>query len=461
MHAPRAAGRYAIFGPIASGGMASVHVGRFQGPGGFSRVVAIKQLHPQFAGDPDFYAMFLDEARVASRIRHPNVVPILDVVAEAGELFLVMEYVQGEALSKLLHAARADIPLPIAIAIVVGMLEGLHAAHEARGENGEELAIVHRDVSPQNVLVGIDGVARVIDFGVAKAIGNSRVTRQGQIKGKVAYMAPEQIRARPLDARADVYASAVVLWETLTRKRLLGDADNDAASVLRALEGRFDPPSAHRPDIPAELDRIVARGLAPKAEDRFATAREMAQELERVATPAPAREVGLWVAACSGAAIDAREARVRSLEAESAVTALPLAAEAAPEPAAPADPVTTAIRPTPRRRSWTTAAISAGLVVAAAIGFMASRAFQSAPPPAPSASEPVGAVTAEPTAAPESPSSKPEPSIDPPVIASAAPMRTGPRARPPAGGGHPKADCKPPYTITADGVRQYKPECVK
>ena len=157
----RVVGRYALYGEIAAGGMATVHFGRLLGPVGFSRTVAIKRLHPQFAKDPEFVSMFLDEARLAARIRHPNVVPTLDVVATQGELFLVMDYVQGESLSKLIRIAREQggcIPGRITAGILVGALHGLHAAHEAKNERGEPLGIVHRDISPQNVLVGSDGV---------------------------------------------------------------------------------------------------------------------------------------------------------------------------------------------------------------------------------------------------------------------------------------------------------------
>jgi len=410
--------------------------------------------------------MFLDEARVASRIRHPNVVSILDVVAETGELFIVMEYVQGEALSKLLRASAGPVPLPIAIAIAAGMLEGLHAAHEARGEDGEPLRIVHRDVSPQNVLVGVDGVARLIDFGVAKAAGNSRVTREGQIKGKIAYMAPEQIRAQPVDGRADVYAASVVLWETLTRRRFLAESDNDAASVLMALEGRFDPPSKHRPDVPEELDRIAFRGLSARAADRFASARQMAQALERIIAPAPAREVGEWVLRCSGEELGARAERVRSIESASEVTALPRSGpveSTAPEPElAGVSPSAGAASLSPRRRTWTTLAVSAALVVAAAMGFLVSRAVQSAPTEAaPLASEPAPASPAPPA----TPQSEPEPptaaSLEPPPppTPSAAPPRAG--APPVTRVVRPKSDCNPPYVVTADGVRRYKPECVR
>src|SRR5215471_9492239 len=163
---PRVIGRYALFGEIAAGGMATVHFGRLVGPVGFSRTVAIKRLHAQYAKDPDFVAMFLDEARLASRVQHPNVVTM------PSEVFLVMEYLQGESLSRLIRDARKAgelVPPGHAASIVAGMLHGLHAAHEAKSERREALNIVHRDVSPQNVLVGTDGAARVLDFGVAKA----------------------------------------------------------------------------------------------------------------------------------------------------------------------------------------------------------------------------------------------------------------------------------------------------
>ncbi|MEJ7729212.1 MAG: serine/threonine-protein kinase [Polyangiaceae bacterium] len=336
----RMIGRYALVGEIASGGMATVHYGRLVGVAGFTKPVAIKRLHPHFAKDPDFAAMFLDEARLAAQVRHPNVVSLLDVVVERGELFLVMELVRGEVLSRLVRPARADLsqvratggmPVDVAVAITVGMLEGLHAAHEARGEDGEPLGIVHRDVSPQNLLVGVDGIARVIDFGVAKAVGQSRVTREGQIKGKVAYMAPEQLRAKPLDRRADVYSAAVVLWEVLAGRRLFAEAESDAALVQLALGSAPELPSAHRPDLPVGLDAVVMRGLARDAGARFATAREMAKALERVVAPAAPREVGLWVEAAAGATIRERALRIEDMEAASVVTLAPEEAAALSE----------------------------------------------------------------------------------------------------------------------------------
>lgn len=318
---PRILGRYELHGEIAAGGMATVHLGRVRGEVGFSRTVAIKRLHPQYACDPEFMSMFLDEARLAARVRHPNVVPILDVVATEGELFLVMEYVQGETLSRLIRAAKLRgqrIPIGVSAAAVVGMLEGLHSAHEAVDERGEPLGIVHRDVSPQNLMVGLDGVARVLDFGVAKAAVRMQSTRDGQLKGKIAYMAPEQVRGLAIDRRTDVYSAAVVLWEALIGRRLF-DADNEAALLTRVLDGNIEPPSRLDPTVPAALDAIVLKGAHRDPAQRFQTAQDMAIALERAVGISSAREVGRWVEALVCDSIKAMAARVAEIESVSSM----------------------------------------------------------------------------------------------------------------------------------------------
>jgi len=314
-------GRYAVFEEIAAGGMATVHYGRLLGPVGFSRTVAIKRLHPHLARDPEFAAMFLDEARVAARVRHPNVVPTLDIVSTQGELFLVMEYVQGEALSRLLRAARrrgTRMPPPVAAAIIVGTLHGLHAAHESKNERGQPLGIVHRDVSPQNVLVGLDGIPRLVDFGVAKAAGRLQTTREGQLKGKIAYMAPEQIRGATPTRLVDVYAGAVLLWEMLTGDRLFG-GDNDVTVLERVLHMEVRPPSAIATDVPKELDAIVLKALAREPEKRFGTAREMAREIENAIHVASVSKVGEWVESIAGEVIAERAAKVADIESQSQI----------------------------------------------------------------------------------------------------------------------------------------------
>ncbi len=290
-------GRYELHGAIARGGMATVYVARMSGAAGFTRTVAVKRLHPHLAADPTFTAMFVDEARLAARIRHPNVVDTLDVVAEGGELFLVMAFVLGETLSKMVRAATTQglrLPASVVSNIVIGALEGLHAAHEARSEQGEPLGIVHRDVSPQNILVGVDGVARVIDFGVAKSAGRLQETEGGELKGKLAYMAPEQLTRRAVDRRCDVFAMGVVLWEALTSRRLF--AGDDAASTLYSVvNDPIPPPSTVCPDVAPALDSVVLGALQRDPSMRFQTAREMALALEAACPPASARQTGEWV----------------------------------------------------------------------------------------------------------------------------------------------------------------------
>ena len=240
--------------------MATVHLGRSIGTGGFARTVAIKRLHPHLTNDPDFVTMFLDEARITSRIHHPNVVATLDVVRDEGELLLVMEHVLGPSWWTVLRTASQEgraIPLDIISAVLSGILSGLHAAHEARTENGEPLELVHRDVSPQNALVGNDGVARVVDFGIAKAASRVHSTRDGEVKGKLSYMAPEQIRRLAVDRRADVYSAGVVLWESLTGERLY-QADDAGGVILLVLEGEAPAPSSLRSDVPPALDHLGA-----------------------------------------------------------------------------------------------------------------------------------------------------------------------------------------------------------
>ncbi len=299
--------------------MATVHIGRLRGPAGFARTVAIKRLHPPFARDPEFVSMFLDEARLAARIQHPNVVSVLDVVASEGELFLVMDYVHGESLSRLLKlASKASVAVPrrIFVTVLVSVLSGLHAAHEARSERGDALEIVHRDVSPQNVLLGLDGVARVLDFGVAKA--SLRVhwsTKDGQLKGKLGYMAPEQITTGLVDRRADIYAVGVMLWEGLTGKRLFDPKQQDVGALLtNILNNDVEPPSKLAPGVPKSLDAVVLKALARSREERYATAHDMAEALERAVPPASSRQVGEWVAQVAGPLLRSRAAEVTQIE---------------------------------------------------------------------------------------------------------------------------------------------------
>jgi serine/threonine protein kinase len=322
---PLAVGRYLLYGPLASGGMATVHLGRLIGPGGFSRMVAIKRLHQHFATNPEFVSGLLDEARLSARIWHPNVVPTLDIVAKDEHLLLVMEYVQGESLARLIeeaHKRKESVPLRVAIGIVAAALHGLHAAHEACGENGQPLHIVHRDMSPQNIIVGVDGVPRVLDFGVAKAVGRLQHTETGQLKGKLSYMAPEQFRSQPVDRRTDVFAGAIVLWELLTSRRLFA-AENEASTLQNLLHGSIDAPSQHAPELPTGLDEIVMRGLSRDPNARYGTAREMALALEQLVQPATGSQIGSWVMGLAEGPLAHRARRVREIESTTADTRAP------------------------------------------------------------------------------------------------------------------------------------------
>ena len=310
-------GRYAVFDEIASGGMATVHVGRLLGPAGFSRTVAVKRLYPHLARDPHFASRFLEEARLAARVRHPNVVSIIDVVEHEGEVALIMDFVLGDSLSALLGALASRglaVPVPIASGILVPILQGLHAAHETRSDDGSLLGLVHRDVSPQNIVVGADGVARVLDFGIAKAAAHAPDgTQEGLLKGKLGYLAPEQLRGLEIDRRVDVFSAGVVLWEMLTGTRLFKCATVEE-TIRKILDQPVVPPSLSSPDVPPALDAVTLQALARDRELRFSTASEMAFELERCAPPASAAQVAAWLESVAGAKVEALRARVSAVE---------------------------------------------------------------------------------------------------------------------------------------------------
>lgn len=321
-------GRYLVFDEIASGGMATVHFGKLEGASGFARVVALKRLHAQYAKTSEAASMLRDEAWLSARVRHANVVGVTDVVEEDGELVLVMEYVEGTSLARVLAGARhrnERLPAAVCGALLSETLAGLEAAHRATGEDGAPLTLIHRDVSPQNILVGFDGVARLTDFGIAKARGRAVSTEDGQLKGKLAYMAPEQATGKPLTPRTDIYAAGVVLWEALTGERL--NSATEAAEVIMNILYK-DVPSVRevRPELGADVDALLGRALARAPEDRFASAAEMGAEVERVLGRASAREVADFLVTTLGReVVDATRARREAIErASTTVVAPPL-----------------------------------------------------------------------------------------------------------------------------------------
>lgn len=314
--------RYTVFGELATGGMAKIHLGRLEGPIGFSRTVAIKSLHPTYARDRDFVSMFIDEARLAARIQHPHVVSIRDVVVENDELHLVMDYITGVTLGELanlLRISKKPVSPSIAATITCHALYGLHAAHEARDEHGKLLEIVHRDVSPQNLMVGVDGITRVLDFGVARAISRVHVTRDGEIKGKLGYMPPEQLLGASIDRRADIYAMGVVLWEMLTGKRLFA-GDTIGGVVGGVLLNKIPAPSQCAADIPACFDEIVRRSTSEIPERRYTTAQEMAAAIEAETTLASLGEIGNWVKTVASEELERRADKVAEVERATATT---------------------------------------------------------------------------------------------------------------------------------------------
>jgi eukaryotic-like serine/threonine-protein kinase len=310
---PLRLGRYVLHREIARGGMATIYLAQLTGVVGFSKTVAIKRLHSHLAKDPEFVTMFADEARLAARVHHPNVASMLDIVAMRGELFLVMEHIHGETVSRLLSTTRGTIPTEIGVAIASHMLHGLHAAHEAKGEDGLPLNLIHRDISPQNVIVGRDGASRLLDFGVARAAGRLHNTEEGKLKGKLPYMAPELLSGVTADKQTDVYAAAVVLWELLAGRKLFGGA-NEGAILEQIIRAQLKPPSAFAPAVSPALDAVTMKGLARRPEDRFRTAKEMVAALEGALVPAPASVVSNWLEQVASESLNRTDEIISNIE---------------------------------------------------------------------------------------------------------------------------------------------------
>jgi serine/threonine-protein kinase len=386
-------GSYTTLAELASGGMGTVYLARQAGAGGFERLVVIKRVHRHLLKSREFCDMFRDEARLASLVRHPNVVSVDDVVEADGELFLVQPYVESLSFAELLARAKTaqkQVPAAIVARIVADALAGLSGAHEAKDLRGEPLHLVHRDVSPQNVLVGLDGRSRLIDFGIAKAASRQTVTSSGVLKGKLAYMAPEQFRRQPIDARTDVFAAGVVLYEALTGDRPFDGAD-EGDTLLAILVAEPPPPSTLAPDVPAALDAVVDKALARDRDDRYATANDFLDALEHAIRPASTRDVAAFVESLGGEELAERRRKVRELLDRTPVSA----PSKGDTPAAASEASTRAeikAPPAPSPRLWVIALVA--LLAGSAIALVA---FRNDKPPAP-VQAPLGIAT---TAAPE------------------------------------------------------------
>ncbi len=308
---PTTIGKYVLCGELARGGMATIFIGHAVGS---AHPLAIKKMDVQ-GSSPELITMFLDELALAGSVKHRNLVETVEVVSTDDDLCLVMEYVEGETVSKLVRACREQresIPLPIVAGIVCAALQAIHAVHEATDASGRPLEIIHRDVSPQNIMVGIDGITRLLDFGVAKAAVRLQQTRTGELKGKVAYMAPEQLERHEVTKLTDLYATAIVLWEMLAGRRLF-EAETEGQLVRKVLEGAQEPPSTLRADIPPALDAVVMRALARSTADRFQTARHLAGAIEGAIPLARSPEIAEWVQRVAKKTLEVRARRVAGM----------------------------------------------------------------------------------------------------------------------------------------------------
>lgn len=311
-------GRYEFLVPIAQGGMAAVWAARLKGSRGFSKTVAVKTMLPSISDDPQFEQMFLDEAQICARIRHPNVVEILDLGEQDDVLYLVMEWVDGEPLSSIRRsAAKAEgIPLPVAVKIVADACAGLHAAHELKSESGELIGLVHRDISPQNILITYSGMVKIVDFGVAKAAGRTaEETSAGQIKGKPPYMSPEQALGSPIDRRTDVFALGIILYQLTTGKHPFR-GESDIVTLQNIVSDRpIIAPRAYNKEYPKPLETVVMKALDRDPEKRFQTAAEFEQALDRVFPPTVPRvrtqDVGKFVSGLLGDRGEERRSALR------------------------------------------------------------------------------------------------------------------------------------------------------
>lgn len=293
-------GPYHLVCELASGGMGTVYVARIEHAAGIQRVVALKTIRSGLQEQPDFVRMFLDEARIISQVQHPYVCALSDVGHTDGTPYVAMEYLIGEPLSRvarLMAANAGDLSLSCIVRIIAGLAEGLHAVHEATDEEGRPLNIVHRDVSPENLFVLYDGSVRVMDFGVAHADDREQLTPAGTLKGKLAYMAPEQVRGHPADRRSDIWALGVVLWELITGAELFPRSPLHAA--IAVLDAKIPMPSSINRYVPAALDRVIMKMLERNIDERYDTARHVAMDLEHVLStcfgPVPSARLGMWL----------------------------------------------------------------------------------------------------------------------------------------------------------------------
>jgi serine/threonine-protein kinase len=444
-------GRYEVLDAIASGGMGVVHRAVMRGPAGFRKHVALKRLRPHLIGDPAAVARLLREARLGACVRHPNVVAVLDSGVD-DEPYLVMDLVEGRTLGALLRelgGLQEKAPIPVAVAVIGDLLAALHAAHEATDEEGRPLMLVHRDVSPQNVLVGSDGITRLIDFGIARALDVTQT--HGRIKGKLGYVAPEQIDGATT-RRTDIYATSVVLWETLAGANFVPRSSPSFRAALAA--ARREPPSVLRPGLSPALDAVVLRGLSLDPEDRFPDAATMQRDLEAASPRASNAEVRAWLLGSK------RKPSVEAMFAGEEEDATAGDDDETTASVEQATRVNAAPSPPRRRRPVAGALIAVAVVVAmlVTIGLWRARSRDVSSPAPGRASKTLASTPPSPlTAVAPSAASKEEEPVQIARPATSMSSSTPPRPRSPAGRG--RQDCMPPWVILPDGRKHFREEC--
>ncbi|MBX5481238.1 MAG: serine/threonine protein kinase, partial [Myxococcaceae bacterium] len=286
-HSGRKLGKYEILCRLSTGGMSEIFLAFQRGLAGFRKYVVLKQILPDIKGEEEFVRMFLDEARITAAFNHPNIAQVFDLDIQDGELFLAMEFVPGATLVEVARATRQRneaIPIGFTLQAVRDTALALHYAHTFTDPLGRPQTVIHRDVAEKNIMVTYEGVTKLLDFGIAKALGHSSRTSVGMVKGTSGYMSPEQILGEPLDARSDIFALGVVLHECLTGMRLFHGRTPEEA-MMQALKGEVLPPSAQNAALPPELDQVTLKALQRRRDDRYATALELARAIERAAGP--------------------------------------------------------------------------------------------------------------------------------------------------------------------------------
>jgi serine/threonine protein kinase len=457
-------GKYFLLRKLAEGGMAEIFLAKQSGAEGFERNVVVKRMLKHLSDEPSFVEMFLDEARLAARLAHQNIVQIHDLGLAEGCYFICMEYLAGEDLSTILRAAgrqRQYVPLQVVLRVIAEAAYGLHYAHEFADENGAPMNVVHRDISPSNIYVTFQGQVKVLDFGIARAESRTTKTTAGVVKGKYMYMPPEQAKGAGVDRRADVYALGVSLFEALTNVRPFA-RDHDLAILNAVLHGEFSPPRHYRPDLPQDLEALVLKAMAHRPEDRFQTAQAFAVALDSYMASRTSGSGGsqtqAYLRTLFGEERITQKTRVPSLDSllKSGMTVSGFTdpemktvnvpqeertSQLAPPPAAPA----------PARGAPGRHAVMAGLALLAVLGTGAaawSFFLRADPTPAP---EPVAQV--QPAAPPPAPAPEPvKPQVEPPEPADDAAVE--PAAGAPTQGTKPAVVRRTPVKLTAAEIQK-------